>query len=141
MQHELEKAFITIEGCPVRNDEWWAAVRQVRTLINAQEAALDLLRMQLAACGTAASANTRESAERCKLERDNPYWCFSYQQVVNAVEREMEAREEKETAIALGLGFGFGKACALLDEGKDPRTVEMTGLFEVYRRAVAVTQQ
>lgn len=51
------------------------------------------LRMQLAACGVAAMCNTRESAEKERIGRENPYWSASYADVCRAVDREMAWRE------------------------------------------------
>jgi hypothetical protein len=48
--------------------------------------------MQLAACGVAAMCNTEESRAKQMISRDNPAWSCSYQDALNAVEREMGLR-------------------------------------------------
>lgn len=54
---------------------------------------LERLRMQLAACTTAALLNTRETmAER--ITADNPYYSAAYADVCRAVDREVEYREK-----------------------------------------------
>lgn len=59
-----------------------------------KEDELETLRLQLAACGVAAMCNTRESAKEQRITKDNPYWSASYQDVCNAVDREMALREK-----------------------------------------------
>lgn len=54
------------------------------------------LRMQLAACGVAALSNTEQSALMNRLKKDSPYWTSSYQNVCDAVDREMALRKENE---------------------------------------------
>lgn len=48
--------------------------------------------MQMAAVCTAAMMNTRESAKE-RIGKDNPYWTQAYQDVCDAVDREMTHRE------------------------------------------------
>lgn len=55
---------------------------------------VEILRMQLAACGVAAMSNTKESIEKQGIASDSPYYSASYQDVCNAVGREMKLREE-----------------------------------------------
>lgn len=55
---------------------------------------IERLRMQLAACGVAAMCNTKESMGTQRIGKDNPYWCASYGDVCNAVDREIALREE-----------------------------------------------
>ena len=57
---------------------------------------IQTLVMQLAGCGVAALQNTEKSA-RERITKDNPYWCASYQDVCNAVDREMSLRSELAT--------------------------------------------
>ena len=54
---------------------------------------LETLRMQLAACGVAALCNTKSSSID-RIGRDNLYWSASYQDVCNAVDREIALREK-----------------------------------------------
>lgn len=54
------------------------------------------LRMKLAGCGVAALANTEESIKNHRIDSTNPYWCASYQDVCNAVDREMALRNENQ---------------------------------------------
>jgi regulator of replication initiation timing len=51
------------------------------------------LRMQLAGCGVAAMCNTKESANKQRIGKENPYYSASYQDVCDAVDREMKLRE------------------------------------------------
>jgi hypothetical protein len=64
---------------------------------NALEAECDLLRMQAAACMTATLQNTRESAKQ-RIGRDNQYWTQAYQDVCDAVDREIEWRERAQSS-------------------------------------------
>jgi hypothetical protein len=50
--------------------------------------------MQLAAISTAAGANTPQSAREQTIYRDNPSWTPAYQDVLDAVRREMKLRRE-----------------------------------------------
>lgn len=50
-------------------------------------------RLRLAACGVAAMCNTKETMEKQRIGRDNPYWSGSYGDVCSAVDREMKLRE------------------------------------------------
>lgn len=54
---------------------------------------IEQLRLQLAGCGVAALANTRDSAKQ-RIDRDSPYWSASYKDVCDAVDREMVLREQ-----------------------------------------------
>lgn len=57
---------------------------------------VELLRMQLVACGVAAMSNTRSSMRMHRIPKGNPYWCVAYDDVCTAVEREIALREENE---------------------------------------------
>lgn len=48
--------------------------------------------MQMAGISTAALMNTREAAKE-RIGKDNPYWTQAYQDVCDAVDREMTHRE------------------------------------------------
>jgi len=67
--------------------------------VEAAEAALEIVRMQLAACGVIAMANTAESAKDARDMHQN-YDCASVRDVASAVDREMAAREKLEAAEA-----------------------------------------
>lgn len=54
--------------------------------------------IQLASISVAAMSNTRATAKFNRLERVNPYWTAAYQDVLDAVEREMKERERAESA-------------------------------------------
>lgn len=56
----------------------------------------DILRTQLALCGIAADANTAERAAKDRISKDNPHYCENYENVCNAVDREMKLRERIE---------------------------------------------
>ena len=57
------------------------------------------LRMQLAACGVVANANTPETAKQARNMKQE-YYCASVADVAWAVDREMELRAELEAAKA-----------------------------------------
>jgi hypothetical protein len=61
--------------------------------MKAAEGEIERLRLQLAGCGVAALCNTRESAEKQRITKENPYWSASYGDVCDAVEREMNLRD------------------------------------------------
>jgi len=60
---------------------------------------VEQLRVQLAGCGVAAMCNTVQSREQQKCVEGDYGWSQSYQDVVNAVGREIKLREELEAAI------------------------------------------
>ncbi|WP_223528351.1 hypothetical protein [Pseudomonas sp. A-RE-23] len=66
------------------------------------------LRMQLVACGVVASSNTRETAER-QRDMHPDYMSASCQEVIRAVDREMDLREERDQlrAEVAGLKTGY----------------------------------
>jgi hypothetical protein len=57
---------------------------------------LEKLRMQLAACATAALANTHESKKLARVERSSPYFSSAYEIVCETVDREIAYREQLE---------------------------------------------
>lgn len=63
-------------------------------LIDKLTAELEVERMRLVACGVGAACNTRESAHNARVNENNPYYCASVQDVYNAVDREMQLRED-----------------------------------------------
>lgn len=56
---------------------------------------MEVLRVQLAACMTAAALNTRTTSND-RINRDNPYWSQAYADVCAAVDREIAHREKVE---------------------------------------------
>lgn len=58
---------------------------------------IEVLRMQLVACGVAAGQNTVTSRKE-RVSVGNPYWSPSYADVCAAVDREIELREKLEAA-------------------------------------------
>ena len=58
----------------------------------------ELHRMQLVACSTAALANTDKSKE-FRIRKENPYWTPAYQDVCDAVDREIRYREALEFGL------------------------------------------
>jgi len=68
-------------------------------------------RMELAAVSSACFANSRTSTP--PMEVTNPYWTQSYQDVVNAVAREMNQRERAEKAEARALEYKTEHAALL----------------------------
>lgn len=65
---------------------------ELEAQLAASQAECERLRIQLAACGVAANANTWESAAEMRLNDKSPYWSESYSDVCNAVNREIEHR-------------------------------------------------
>lgn len=57
----------------------------------------ELHRMQLAACSTAALANTEKSKE-FRIDKASPYWTPAYQDVCDSVDREINYRTALEEA-------------------------------------------
>lgn len=55
---------------------------------------VELLRMQLCACGVCAMTNTEESKEKQRITKDNPYWSASYGDVCRAVDKEIFYRDQ-----------------------------------------------
>lgn len=66
-------------------------------LVAALRAEVERMTMQAAACMTAAFQNTRDSAKE-RIGRDNPYWTQAYQDVCDAVDREIEWRERAQSS-------------------------------------------
>ena len=97
-----------------------------RNLDKAREE-LESTRLQLAACGVAASGNTPE-AVKTRVGRDNPCWSASYGDVCAAVDREMLLRgqlaEAREALRSIACDGGQSGGClaeraeAALGEGE-----------------------
>ena len=68
---------------------------KIREVYAPQEAELERLRLQLAACSSVALANTRESAAAARQMHPD-FYCATVMDVAAAVDREMAAREEVE---------------------------------------------
>lgn len=62
------------------------------------DAEIEKLRVRLAACGVAALMNT-ESTVKERITKDNEFWCASYQDVCNAVDREIDCREKLRVVV------------------------------------------
>ena len=93
---------------PKNEREHWAAreINRLREALQRQEEMaqeIETLRMQLAACGVAVMANTKETVERFGLDKDNPAWSNSYARVRLAVDNEIKQREEIERLKAINL--------------------------------------
>lgn len=71
----------------------------------------ELHRMQLVACSTAALANTDKSKE-FRIGKENDYWTPAYQDVCDAVDREIRYREALEFYADRGV---WGNGCAAID--------------------------
>lgn len=67
----------------------------VERLVADYESQLERLRMQLAACGVVAMANTRETAAK-QRDMHSDYISASCQDVIAVVDREMALREERD---------------------------------------------
>jgi len=66
-----------------------------------KEGEIERLRVQLAGCGVAAMCNTKQSREQQKCVEGAYGWSQSYQDVVNAVGREIDLREKLQAAESL----------------------------------------
>ena len=66
-----------------------------------KDAECERLRVQLAGCGVAAMCNTERSREQQKCVEGDYGWSQSYQDVVNAVGREIELRDKLQAAESL----------------------------------------
>lgn len=62
--------------------------------IEKQQAEIEQLRVQLAGCGVAAMCNTRESMQQQLCRKGDYGYSASYQDVIDAVNREIALREE-----------------------------------------------
>jgi len=63
------------------------------------EAEVEVLRMQLAGCSTAAMQNT-EASKADRIGPENPYYSAAYLDICRAVDREMVMRYERDRAVA-----------------------------------------
>ena len=68
----------------------------LRFIIADHVAEIEQLRVQLAGCGVAAMCNTVQSRKQQKCVQGDYGWSQSYQDVVNAVEREISFRSALE---------------------------------------------
>ena len=69
--------------------------------LNALLAEIEKLRVQLAGCGVAAMCNTEQSREQQKCVEGDYGWSQSYQDVVNAVGREIKLRDTLNDLLAV----------------------------------------
>ena len=72
----------------------------VKSVQMAAPGKIEILRMQLVACMTAAVQNTEETRTD-RIDRGNIYWSQAYEDVCRAVDREISLRQ-KLAAITLG---------------------------------------
>lgn len=94
------------------------------------KAQLENERMKVVACGVAALANTRETVFS-RINRDNPYWSGSYQDVCSAVDREMKLREQLEAVTKKNLEWE-DQWCLIVQENKHMKAqlAECVAVFE-----------
>lgn len=107
--------------------------RSDRQKVNDLRKEVEQLRVQLAGCGVAAMCNTHKSREEQKCVQGDYGWSQSYQDVVNAVEREIKLREENEKIKLLVfqvIGWTWADCCASLDRGEDPRKANVPDIIE-----------
>ena len=72
---------------------------------------LETERIRLAGCGVAAMCNTEQSIKQQRISKDSPYYSASYQDVCDAVDREMKLRAENaELCKQLELEHNQGEA-------------------------------
>jgi hypothetical protein len=77
----------------------------------------ELTAIRLGAISTASIMNTRESAKEHRIGRDNPYWTVAYEDVITAVEREMDLREKLESLQSATASTGCEKHTDLRSVG------------------------
>lgn len=83
------------------SDALSAQVQSARSTIESTFAEVERLRVQLAGCGVAAMANTRESLERLRAECCDPDvygYSASFGDCLRACEREIDERERADRA-------------------------------------------
>lgn len=73
------------------------------------------VRMELASCGVAARCNTKESIQALRITKEDPHWSFSYQNVCDAVDRELQLREKLDIATEALEFYGQGRVDHQLD--------------------------
>lgn len=81
-------------------------IEQLRERVELQE-------MQLVACMTACSQNTRSTMAQ-RIGPDNPYYSVAYSDVCRAVDREVKERE-----MARRLAFALRDAVKIFQPGKE----------------------
>ena len=84
--------------------------------INKLHAEAERLRMQLAACGVVATANTQESANKARAMHPE-YMSASCQDVMGAVDREMALRDQisRQTELILKMVAAAEQVIAISD--------------------------
>lgn len=75
----------------------YTELEKANATIQKQADNIEVLRMQLVACGVAAMSNTKTSIEKTRIDKENTYWSASYDDVCRAVDAEIEYREELES--------------------------------------------
>lgn len=94
---EERKCCGTFEGTPHRNTcrpNMIKEITRLTALLSERGAEIGQLRVQLAGCGVAAMCNTRESMQEQLVEKGAYGYSASYQDVVDAVNREISLREQ-----------------------------------------------
>jgi hypothetical protein len=94
-----------------------------------KDAELETLRVQLAACGVAAMANTPATVAQ-RLSRDSPYWTASYGDVCRAVDKQIELRDRQDETVRTFLGWLSGDIPEL-HSVEVPRLAESWERFQV----------
>ncbi len=73
----------------------WHGLLNAIPYVDSIRSELETTRIQLAGCGVAAMGNTRDSVKE-RVQKGNPYWSASYDDVCRAVDAEIRYREDLE---------------------------------------------
>jgi len=74
---------------------------------------VERLRVQLAGCGVAALANTEKSQREQSAKRGDYVWCKSYEDVIDAVAREIDLRRLNDELVEMIKKFGHASTDVL----------------------------
>lgn len=97
---------------------------------------VETYRMQMAAIGVGALANTWKSVADQRIPRENPYWTVALQDVYTAVDREIAQRERAEKAEKVLETINM-LACYASEEDTDSRVAVLLQIGKLARGEVS----